>query len=64
MIKITCSQNISISYKVVSVNNATEEELDLMQIYKAVIIARNNVLEARDGPSVEVKGIFIDSLAL
>ena len=37
-------------------SNVTEEGLDLMQIYKAVIAARNNVRDARNGPSVEVKG--------
>ena len=29
-----------------------------MQTYKAVVFARNNVAEARNGPSVEVEGIF------
>ena len=40
-------------------SNVTEEGLDLMQIYKAVIAARNNVRGARNGPSAEVKGITV-----
>ena len=39
----TCGQNIFISSKVVSTNNATEDNLDLMQIYMAVVAAKNNV---------------------
>ena len=38
---------------------ATEENLDLMQIYKAVIAARNNVTAARNGPSVEIRGNYL-----
>ena len=53
---ITCGQNVSISRTVVAGNSATEENLDLMQIYKAVIAARNNVREVRNGPSVEIRG--------
>ena len=57
--KITCGQNILINRTVVAGNNVTEEGLDLMQIYKAVIAARNNVAEARNGPSVEMKGTMV-----
>ena len=56
LFKITCGQNIPIDHKVVAGNNASEESLDLMQIYKAVIAAGNNVPAARNGPSVEIRG--------
>ena len=56
LFKITCGQNVSISRKVVAENYASEENLDLMQIYKAVIAAMNNLTEARNGPSVEIRG--------
>ena len=36
----------------------TEASLNLMQIYKAIVAARNNVPGARNGPSVEMKGIL------
>ena len=57
LFKITCDKYVSMSHKVVAENSATEEGLDLMQIYKAVIAARNNVTGARNGPSVEMIGI-------
>ena len=38
-------------------SSATEEGLDLMQIYKVVVAARNNVPGGRNGPSVEIRGI-------
>jgi preprotein translocase subunit SecA len=57
--QITCGQNILINRTEVAGSNVTEEGLDLMQIYKAVIAARNNVREARNGLSVEMKGIMI-----
>ena len=56
LFNIICDQNISISRTVVAKSNATVENLDLMQIYQAVIAARNNVREARNGPSVEIRG--------
>ena len=56
LFEITCGLNVFISHKVVSRNNATEQNLDLMQIYKAVISARNNVIEADNGPSVVMEG--------
>ena len=31
-----------------------------MQTYKAAVFARNNVAEARNGPSVDVEGISFD----
>ena len=40
-------------------SNATEENLDLMQIFKAVIAARNNVPGARNGLSVEMEGKIV-----
>ena len=54
--QITCGQNILINRMEVAGSNVTEEGLDLMQIYKAVIAARNNVRDATNGPSIEVKG--------
>ena len=56
LFKITCGQNTSMNHMVVAGNNATMESLDLTQIYKAVITARNNVAAAVDGPSVEIRG--------
>ena len=47
--KITCGLNVHISRRI-----------DMMQVYKAVITARNNVMEARNGPSVEIGGITIN----
>ena len=55
---ITCSANMSMDSMVVNGSSATMENLDLMQVYKAVIIARNNVREARNGPSAEMEGIM------
>jgi hypothetical protein len=55
---ITCGQNVSISYQTVNESSVTEENLDMMQIYKVTIAARNNVREARNGPSVEVEGTY------
>ena len=57
LFRITCGQNTLINQTVAPRNNATEENLDLMQIYKAVIAARNNVTGARNGPSIEMTGI-------
>ena len=57
--QITCGQNILINRTEVAGSNVTEEGIDLMQIYKAVIAARNNVRDARNGHSVEVKGITV-----
>ena len=54
--QITCGQNILINRTVVAGTSITEENLDLMQIFKAVIAARNNVPGARNGPSVEIEG--------
>ena len=62
--QITCGQNILINRTEVAGRNVTEEGLDLMQIYKAVIAARNNVSGARNGPSVEMKGISVYFLFL
>ena len=55
---ITCGKNIPINQTEVAGNNVTEEGIDLMQIYKAVIAARNNVREARNGRSAEMEGIL------
>ena len=57
LVEITCGQNVSLSHTIVSTNNATEKGVDLMQIYKVIIAAKNNVREARNGPSVVIKGI-------
>ena len=59
LVRITCGQNVSISQTSVVETSATVENLDLMQIYKAVISARNNVREARNGPSMEISGNII-----
>ena len=58
LFKITCGQNTMINHRVVTESNATKEDLDLMQIYRAVIAARNNVTGARNGPSVEMDGTY------
>ena len=57
--QITCGQNILINRTEVAGSNVTEEGLDLMQIYKAVIAARNNVRGARNGSNAQVKGITV-----
>ena len=59
LFKTTCGQIILIDQTTVAGSSASEENLDLMQIYKAVIAARNNVPGARNGPSVEVEGIVV-----
>ena len=56
--QITCGQEICINQTEVAGSNITKEGLDLMQIYKTVIAARNNVRNARNGPSTEIKGIL------
>ena len=56
--QITCGQNVLTYQREVAENNVTEEGVDLMQIYKAVIAARNNVRGARNGPIAETKGII------
>ena len=56
LVKIICGQKVSMSRRVVAGSNLTEENLDLMQIYKAIIAARNNVPGAMNGPSVEIEG--------
>ena len=57
LFNITCGQNTLMS-RILDVHgvSATMEILDLMQVYKAVIAARNNVREAITGPSVEIEG--------
>ena len=57
--QITCGQNILINRTEVAGSNVSKEGLDLMQIYKAVIAARNNVRGARNGPTAEMKGIML-----
>ena len=37
--------------------NSTGNEVDPMQIYKVIIAARNNVAEARNGPSEVMTGM-------
>ena len=56
LFKISCNRNSFISHKVISASNSSEENLDLRQIYEAVIVARNNVTEAMDGPRVVMRG--------
>ena len=44
-------------------NSSTQEGLDMMEIYRAVIAAKNNVSEAMNGPSVTINnGIKICGL--
>ena len=57
--QITCGQNILINRMEVAGSNVTEEGLDLMQIYKAFIAARNNVRGARNGPTAKMNGIML-----
>ena len=57
--KITCNQHILMSHSTVGKTSVTEVSLDLMQTYKAVITAKNNVTSARNGPSVEMEGIVV-----
>ena len=59
LLKITCGQNVSMNKTVVARNSTTMENLDLMQIYKTVVVASNNVIGAKDGPSVEMEGIVL-----
>ena len=56
LVEITCGQNVSISSNIMAEIISTVENLDMMQIYKAIIAARNNVREGRNGPSVEISG--------
>lgn len=57
--QITCNQNIPILYQTTVIGNSTTEVgLDMMQIYKALIAARNNVRKAKIRPSVVIEGIF------
>ena len=54
--QITCGQEILMNSETVS-KNSTGNEVDPMQIYKVIIAARNNVAEARNGPSEVMTGI-------
>ena len=54
--KITCGEDIFMSREDVFVNS-TNNTVDLMEIYKVIITARNNVERARNGTSVEIRGI-------
>ena len=53
--KITCGEDIFMSHEDVFVNS-TNNTVDPMEIYKAIITARNNVESARNGNSVEMRG--------
>ena len=59
LFKITRDQNVPMNQAVVARSSTTMENLDLMQVYKAVIVARNNVTGAINGPSVEMEGITL-----
>ena len=59
LFRTTCGQITFIDQTTVAGSSTSEENLDLMQIYKAVIAARNNVPGARNGPSVEMEGIVV-----
>ena len=60
LLKITCGQSTLIDQTTVARSNATVENLDMMQIYKATVAARNNVREARNGKRVIIEGVIID----
>ena len=53
--QITCEQNILLMNSSVT-GSSTSNSVDPMQIYRVVVAARNNVEEARNGPSVEMRG--------
>ena len=54
--QITCGQNILLMNSENVTGNNTSNNVDPMQIYRVVVAARNNVEEARKGPSVEMRG--------
>ena len=56
---VTCGENVSISNHSISTNIVTVDHLDLMQIYKIIVSARNNVPDASNGPSVKIEGSYI-----
>ena len=58
--RITCGQNIFINETTVAGSNATIEDIDPMETYKAAIFAKNNVRGARNGPSEKTEGISFD----
>ena len=53
--KITCGEDIFMSHEDVFVNS-TNNTVDLLEIYKVIITARNNVEGAKNGTSVEMRG--------
>lgn len=62
LFKITGDKNVFISGWDAAENTTSVRNLDLMQIYKVVIAARNNVPGARNGPSVVIRGRWHDLL--
>ena len=64
LLKMTCGQSTLINQTTVAGSNATVENLDMMQIYKATVAARNNAREARNGKSVIIEGVIILYVAM
>ena len=56
--EITCGQNILLMNRENVTGNRINSIVDPMQIYKVLIAARNNVAEARNGPSEVMTGII------
>ena len=54
--KTTCGQSILISDEDVT-DSITNNTLDMMEIYKAVVTPRNNVPRYINGPSVATQGV-------
>ena len=54
--QITCGQNVLLINSENVAGNSTSNTVDPTQIYRVVVAARNNVEEARNGPSVEMRG--------
>ena len=56
--QITCGQDIFMNNNNNMPQNSTSNSIDPTQIYGVTITARNNMEGARNGPSVEMKGIL------
>ena len=62
--EITCEQNILLMNSKNVTGNSTRNSIDPMQIYSVTVAARNNVEGARNGPSVDIKGIRSKNLLI
>ena len=54
--QITCGQSILISHETVA-EYSISYTVDLMQIYKAVLSPKNNVVNARNGTNAVIRGM-------